>query len=70
MKRGIFKTVFSVTGVILLAKLLGFLKQAAPDVRQRFLPGQAEGPYQSVILRLQLPPGWWPGPSRRFGATL
>lgn len=29
MKRGILKTVFSVTGVILLAKLLGFLKQAA-----------------------------------------
>lgn len=28
MKRGIFKTVFSVTGIIILAKLLGFLKQA------------------------------------------
>lgn len=29
MKRGIFKTVFSVTGVIIVAKLLGFVKQAA-----------------------------------------
>lgn len=29
MKRGIFKTVFSVTGVIIVAKLLGFAKQAA-----------------------------------------
>lgn len=28
MKRGIFKTVFSVTGVIIVAKLLGFAKQA------------------------------------------
>lgn len=28
MKRGIFKTVFSVTGVIIAAKLLGFAKQA------------------------------------------